>query len=175
MNTQNKKRKRESQNKIESAFVNLLLFKEFNEITVTDICKVTGLNRTTFYANYDDLYDLASKVKSNMEADFNKVFSDRQNHNAVTLFKTVYENQAMFKMYFKLGYDKDNYEAIYDIDLANRHFGDGEIKYHIEFFKSGLNAIIKLWLENGCAEAPEEMAAIVEAEYRGRKHTSIDD
>lgn len=43
------------------------------------------------------------------------------------------------------------------------------IRYHMEFFKSGLTSIIKLWLEKGCQETPEEMFEIVKSEYRGRE------
>lgn len=45
---------------------------------------------------------------------------------------------------------------------------DRSIKYHIEFFRNGLHAIIKLWLAGGCQETPEEMAEVLKAEYRGR-------
>ena len=39
----------------------------------------------------------------------------------------------------------------------------------MEFFKSGLTKIIKMWLQNGCRETPEEMFEIVKSEYRGRE------
>ena len=52
----------------------------------------------------------------------------------------------------------------------------------MEFFKSGLTSIIKLWLEGGCQETPEElwleggcqetpeeMFEIVKSEYQGRE------
>jgi hypothetical protein len=45
---------------------------------------------------------------------------------------------------------------------------DSHIRYHIEFFRNGLNAIIKLWLAGGCKESPSEMAEILKKEYRGR-------
>ena len=38
--------------------------------------------------------------------------------------------------------------------------------YHIEFFKAGLNAIIKKWLYNGCKEEPEEIDFIIKEEYK---------
>lgn len=55
MNVKNNKRRRESQDKIEKAFVELLQTREIKEITVSDIIKLTGLNRSTFYANYIDI------------------------------------------------------------------------------------------------------------------------
>lgn len=168
MNIKNNKRRRDSQAKIEKAFVNMLLTKNINRITVTDICKETGLNRTTFYSNYVDVYDLADKIKADIENDFHKVFADEKNHTPVNMFKIIYENQLMFKMYFKLGYDNQNYDTVFNRELAEKYFDMKYIKYHIEFFKSGLNAIIKLWLDSGCRETPEEMAGILKREYSGR-------
>lgn len=40
------------------------------------------------------------------------------------------------------------------------------VEYHIEFFKSGITKIIKLWLKNGCRESPEDMVEILESEYQ---------
>ena len=57
---------------------------------------------------------------------------------------------------------------IYDTSRAEKDFGNRHIDYHIEFFRQGLNAIIKMWLKRGCRESPEEMADIIAAEYRGR-------
>ena len=39
----------------------------------------------------------------------------------------------------------------------------------MEFFRSGFNAIVKLWLSNGCQETPEEMEEIIKSEYSGRQ------
>lgn len=41
MNTPNNKRRKESQNKIEKIFIELLQTKELNQISVSDICKKT--------------------------------------------------------------------------------------------------------------------------------------
>lgn len=147
----------------------MILTRNINEISVTDICKATGLNRTTFYANYIDIYDLADKIRGNIETLFGKALAEKENQNAITMFRLIYENQIMFKVYFKLVHDRNEAEHVYDFELAEKHFEDDKyIKYHIEFFKNGLNAIIKMWLDGGCRETPEEMAEIVKSEYRGR-------
>ena len=39
----------------------------------------------------------------------------------------------------------------------------------MEFFKSGLTKIIKMWLQKGCEESPEEMFEVIQSEYRGRE------
>lgn len=168
MNTKNNKRKRDSIEKIQRAFVNMLQEKEISRISVTDICKETGLNRSTFYANFLDIYDLADKIRENLERDFNAQFHEAKNRDAVTMFRHIYENQLFYKTYFKLGYDEKHRISVFDPVRAETDFANKHIQYHIEFFRNGFNAIVKMWLDGGCRETPEEMAEIIKAEYRGR-------
>lgn len=142
MNTKNNKRKRDSIQKIEQVLIEFLQTKELNQISVSDICKKANLNRSTFYANYVDIYELAD---------------------------TIRENQIFYRTYFKLGYDEKFKIFRYDYELAKKHFDDKFIDYHMEFFKSGLTKIIKLWLQNDCKETPQEMFEIIKSEYRGRE------
>ena len=168
MNTKNNKRRRESVDKIEKSFINMLQTKEINQITVTDICKDTGLNRSTFYANYIDIYDLADKLREKLEKDFETQFNEENSRDSLTMFKHIYENQLFYKTYFKLGYDDKHQVYVYDTTRAEKDFRGKYIKYHIEFFRNGLNSIIKMWLNDGCIETPEEMSEILISEYQGR-------
>ena len=77
-------------------------------------------------------------------------------------------NQIFYRTYFKLCSENKNLMYVFDEERASKEFGVKNIKYHIEFFRNGLNAIIKMWLENGCEETPEEMAEILKQEYSGR-------
>lgn len=172
MNVKNNKRRRESQEKIEKAFIELLQTREIKEITVSDIIKITGLNRSTFYANYIDIFDLADKTREKLEKEFSNLFADYDYFNersgALKMFTHIKENQRFYKTYFKLCYDEKHLISIYDTERAEKEHMNSNIKYHIEFFRNGLNAIIKLWLTDGCKESPEEMAEVLKAEYRGR-------
>lgn len=168
MNVKNNKRRRDSIEKIEKAFIELLQDRQLNQISVTDLCKRTGLNRSTFYANFIDVYDLADKLREKLETDFHTQFQEKTNQSAENMFRHIYENQLFYKTYFKLGYDERHTVYVFDTDRAQNDFGGQHIKYHIEFFRNGINAIIKLWLAGGCKESPEEMAQILKTEYRGR-------
>lgn len=172
MNTKNNKRRRESVVKINKAFVELLQKEELKKITVSDICKLTGLNRSTFYANFIDIYDLADKLRETLENQFSELFADYDYYNersgALKMFQHIKENQLFYKTYFKLCYDEKHLISPYDMGRAEKEHINSNIKYHIEFFRNGLNAIIKLWLQNGCKEPPEEMAEVLKQEYGGR-------
>ena len=173
MNTPNNRRKKESREKIEKVFVELLQTRDIGQIRVSHICKQAGLNRTTFYANYADVYDLADSIRDKLEKALAELYREEiaagvNSHDYLKLFRHIRQNQIFYRTYFKLGYDNNYKIAAYDADLANRHFQGRFIRYHMEFFKSGLTSIIKLWLQNGCRETPEEMFEIVKSEYQGR-------
>ncbi len=179
MNTKNNKRKRESMQKIEQVLIEFLQTKELNQISVSDICKKADLNRSTFYANYVDIYELADTIREKLEAEVSELFKDEitegfNSNNYLVLFQHIKENQIFYRTYFKLGYDEKYKIWQYDYNLAKKHFGDRFIEYHMEFFKSGLNRIIKVWLQNGCKETPEEMFEIIKSEYRGREEFFAD-
>lgn len=173
MNTKNNRRRRASVERIEKVFIELLQTKELHEITVSDICKRCELNRSTFYANFIDIYDLADKVRAYLEGEVNRLYEAEQtqkfnNNDYLRLFRHIKENQLFYRTYFKLGYDNQFQLKYYDIHQAERHFDNRHIEYHIEFFRNGFNAIVKMWLAGGCKETPEEMDEIIRREYQGR-------
>lgn len=174
MNTPNNRRKRESRERIEQVFIDLLQTRELNQISVSDICKRAGLNRSTFYANYADIYALADSIREKLENNLSQLYQEEiaggfDSHDYLKLFRHIREHQSVYRTYFKLGYD-DNYQIMaYNTELAGLHFQNRFIAYHMEFFKSGMTKIIKLWLEKGCVETPEDMMEILNSEYRGRR------
>ncbi len=173
MNTKNNRRRKASQDKIEKVFVELLETKEISEIRVSEIVELAGLNRSTFYANYDDIYTLADSIRDKLEKDVEKLYENEIQHaynsnNYLKLFHHIYNNQSFYKTYFKLGYDNEHGAYVYDVHQADAYFENKHLGYHIEFFKAGFNAIVKKWLNGGCKEAPEEINKILESEYRGR-------
>ena len=173
MNTPNNKRRKESMERIEKVFVELLQTKELDEIRVSDICKRAGLNRTTFYANYADIYGLADAIRNKLENEVTDLYEDEitqrfNSHDYLKLFRHIKDNQIFYQTYFKLGYDNEYKVIAYDVNLAREHFHNQFVEYHMEFFKAGITQIIKLWLKNGCRESPEDMVEILKSEYRGR-------
>ena len=173
MNTPNNKRRKNSQEKIERAFVHFLQTKEINEISVTDICKEAKLNRSTFYANYLDVYDLAEKIVKKIENDVFMLYQEEREtknntNDFLKLFRHIKENQIFYKTYFKLNRDKHFIIQQYDTNLSKLMYEDKFIDYHIEFFMAGLKKKKKKWLNNDCKESPEEIDHILKSEYQSK-------
>ncbi len=172
MNTPNNKRRQATRERIEKAFVQLLQEKTIARITVSEICQLTGYNRSTFYANYADVYELADTIRAQLEAEVAELFDNDIVNNVGydyrRLFAHIQENQLFYQLYFKLGYDATHIVSLGSLKPERLVFPEEHMAYHIEFHKAGLNAIIKRWLKGGCVESPEEMAQIVCSEYQGR-------
>ena len=63
MNIKNNSRYKANSEKIETAFLTLILNHKYEDITISDICKQADVNRSTFYCHYDDINDLIIKIE----------------------------------------------------------------------------------------------------------------
>ena len=56
--------------RMDEAFLTLLAKKDFEYITVKEICEVAEVNRSTFYLHYETMSDLLSESVSRMNEQF---------------------------------------------------------------------------------------------------------
>ena len=171
MNIPNNKRKKDSQERIEKTFFELIINNDIKDITISKICKLANVNRTTFYANYIDIYDLIDKIRNRMLNEFSNIFDNEDGHtkeNYLKMFNHIKDNQIFYKIYFKLNFDTNYKIDYYDKELAKKMYNNKFIEYHAEFFKAGITAIIKMWLNNDCKETPVEILEIIESEYKNK-------
>ena len=93
----------------------------------------------------------------------------KQDENGyLSMLRYIKDNQIFFKTYFKLEEISKSLPTQYRVELAEKYYDNKFIDYHIEFFRAGLNAIIKKWLNNGCKETPEEINEIITSEYKNK-------
>ncbi len=173
MNTKNNMRRQRTREQIQKVFMELLKTRELDRITVSEICHQTGFNRSTFYANYLDIYDLADTVRLELEREVEHLYGSEgssayHRDDWLRLLYHIRENQVIYNTYFKLGYDSGKID-ITRISGYGLVFAPEHMHYHVEFFRAGFNAMVKLWLRDGCRESPEEISGILRSEYRGRK------
>ncbi len=174
MNTFNNKRKKDSIQKIKNALLELLKTNEIEDITVTMICQEAKINRSTFYANFDNIQDATRFFANYVQDTVKKLYKndeDKKAHgllNVSKLINYIYENPKIYETFFKLGYDKLCY--VTEEDLENEFaikLCDGKfIEYHALFFTAGFNAVIKKWMDTGLKETPEEIMGIIVSEYQ---------
>lgn len=166
------KKTNQSVKKIEQIFIKLIQKDPLNRITVSEICAKAGINRSGFYANFTDIYDLADYMVESLNRELRTVYAPEpyvhQDDTYLHLLEHIYDHQELYKACFHLGYEKKYPFSLCDESLAASRYGNRHIEYHSAFFNAGLNRIIELWLENGCRESPREMADIIKEEYQAK-------
>lgn len=180
MNTKNNKRYKSSNDKIETAFLTLILNHNYEDINISQICNQAQINRSTFYAHYDDINDLVIKIESKFANSMSMIFDSglRRNNDAfVEMFTFVKQNKYFYKAFLNIPYatfaEKNAKDKILtnikSIPTQNVAENDIELMYRANFFGAGIKEICRLWLERDCKETPEQMAHILIKEYRHSK------
>ena len=146
MNTKNNQRHQNTIAAIEAAFISLLKEKELKDISVSELCEKAEISRSTFYDNYADTFALANAYAEKIE----KSVAERPHTSGefAWIFDYIKSNADVFEIYFKLGMSKKSAD------------------YKTLFFRNGVYAVAKMWLEGGCVEPPEQMGEIIKREYK---------
>lgn len=190
-----RKRNTGTEAKIKSAFTQLLKEKGFDAMTVSDIARIAGINRGTFYMHYMDKFDLRQQLLDNAIFDLHRILganppsisSDGAQRASVldviapqaTLQALLYirADAAFFDAVTQSGQNMKMYNETKKILkklIAERaqamgiHPSPGGIpaEYSGEIVVSGITSIIWLWARRGFRESPEEITRYIEISKR---------
>ena len=173
--------------KMDKALITLLEKKDFEYISIKEICEVAGVNRSTFYLHYENTVDLLNETTKYILDSFLTYFSvDKQSitdkyancelqdlvfitPEYLTPYLTfIKENQRIFKTSLKhlgsMNFDKvynKMFEFIFNPVLNRFNFPENEREYILKFYLTGITAIVMEWLKNDCKEEIEEISHII--------------
>ncbi len=75
------KRIRKTKQYIKQALIKLLTEKSFEQITVTELCKISDISRITFYAHYNDKFTLVDEMFTEMLESATRDYRNSQKEN----------------------------------------------------------------------------------------------
>lgn len=182
--------------RMDEAFLALLEKKDFEYITVKEICEKAGVNRSTFYLHYETVGDLLEesvehmikKFLEYMKMDSASVISKIKECSLSELYfvtseqlipylNYVSENRRLFLTSIRhagvLGLDaaySSMMKYVFSPILERFGIGQGDAGYMMAYYVNGLIAVITRWLENDCAESAEYIIGIMQrcAAFPGR-------
>lgn len=182
MNRSNNERFQATENKIIDSFTQLLSKKELSAITVSEICRICGINRSSFYLHFQDVYELMDRIEVRLAGYYADLFEGRAEHYDLGqrfqgLFQFIYEHQAFYRAYWQRSKDlhvldaalsESTEDRLKDVAAGYGFQTEAELLYHRMFFRAGLAALIGCWLSRGCPETAEELSEILRKEYWNR-------
>ena len=179
MNIKNNSRYKLSSEKIETAFLTLILNNNYEDITISQVCKQAGINRSTFYCHYDDINDLVIKIERKFAKGMAGIFNygERQTHEAfVEMFTFIKENKYFYKAFLNIPYATHaEFQTKVDVleNIGNKNntikLNRMAIYYRASFFGAGIKEMCRIWLQRDCQETPEQMASLLLDEYKNRE------
>ena len=173
--------------KMDNALLELLGKKDFEYITIKEICDTAKVNRSTFYLHYENTVDLLKETTEYVIDTFLSYFStdtkdilpriqtcDIKELNLITPeYLTPYltfikDNQDIFRTSLKHFHVMDFKEFSNSVfnNALNPIFDrfscpENDRGYIIKFYLTGITAIIIEWLERDCAEDIDEIIRII--------------
>lgn len=173
--------------KMDKALLELLEKKDFEYITIKEICALAEVNRSTFYLHYENTSDLLKETTQYITDSFLSYFSVEKQSIDLKFENTdlkelvfitpeylspyltfIKENQKLFRtsikqfgsMDFNGVYNK-MFKYIFNPILERFDFPENSRPYVLKFYLTGITAIVMEWLENDCSEEIDNIIKII--------------
>lgn len=167
---------------IEEAFLNELRQKPLEKVSIVDICKQANVNRSTFYSNYLDVFDLMDQVSERFfEEMFHKCVAElgepnpngkdnsirfieralnatlEQKELCQLLISTTHRTAFVRKLLNALlEWSKQRYALYSGVDME---------RFELEntMMLGGTLVLWQQWIEGGFEESPEVLASVIDS------------
>ena len=175
--------------RMDQALIALLEEKDLEYITVKEICRQAGVNRSTFYLHYETIADLVKETLGMINQRFRSYFPQQEEEILGNMGDRKKEELVLVTREYLLPYlrfirdNKKVYRAAFrNPGSVQAYARYGELKqhilgpvlerfeipaahrpYYIAYYVEGIAAIIKEWLQQDCADEIEMIAAVIEA------------
>ena len=172
--------------KMNDALIALLETKEYEYITIKEICHIANVNRSTFYLHYSNMNDLLEETIESLNLSFNSHFKSKENESTIIskeniedlllinddhlipYLNFIKENKNIYKVlktYPQLFNANKTYDQMFRklfVPIMNR-FGLDEKwhKYLMDFYISGLTSIVFDWVYDDCKIPVQEVSDFI--------------
>lgn len=173
---------------IRDALIDLIEEKGFDAITVKDITTRAKINRGTFYAHYQDKYDLLNKCEEEFMQEmadmilknYPNIIADIEANTpktipftiVVSIFEYLNQNKRFMKgmlgpkgdLSFQTKLKKFIWKTLFEGNknpLIKQENFLVPAEYLISYVASAHIGVIQQWLNSDCEESPQEMARIL--------------
>lgn len=170
------RRKKYTRMVLKESLLEILQTKQIFAITVKEICERADINRSTFYAHFNDQYDLLEHIEEELIED---MVSFLYAYNTEEELEVLQMTEKLIE-YFKAKKTtcltllsqnshssfeqkvRDVAEQFMMVDQAKKYNTDSTtMKYISAFIISGSIEVMKVWLENDMETSPKDIAKMI--------------
>ena len=173
--------------RMDETLISLLDKKDFEYITIKEICDTAGVNRSTFYLHYENTSDLLKETtRYILDKHFAYYSSDTKriterfancelkdlvfitSEYLIPYLTFIKDNQRLFKVSIKhfnsLSMDSvyvRMFEYIFNPILERFHVPEKERSFVMKFYLTGVYAIVMEWLDKNCSDDMETVTRVI--------------
>ncbi len=171
----NDRRVRKTKRALRDALAKLMMEKELHAITVRELTERADVHRATFYAHYQDIYDLFEQLESGVLSELDKIFNSDPSHSYDGVYHAiidyVYNNTEIWHMLFGKHGNRNfldsvcelveqKYLSIWLYEENNLEISE-EMRYLTTYHIQGCIAIIRHWVNSGFTYSKEQVAELI--------------
>lgn len=173
--------------KMDEALMTLLEKKDFQYITIKELCDAAGVNRSTFYLHYESMVDLLEETLRYLNGKFNTYFetNEREIMDKVengSLDSLIFITKEHLEPYLKFIIEHKKIfiatinkpdvfasensfkylsEKLFFPVMKRFHIPEKEQEYILMFYIKGIMGILQHWIENQCQETVEFITDLI--------------
>ena len=173
------KKARSTDRRIIDALMALIEKKPFTDVTVSELCRKAGVNRTTFYTHFHSTADVLALLEKEIIDDFLATFRGKddpretqpnllQRQTLIPYLEYVRDHRRSYRLYMSLSIFRHDLhhdllmEMVFVPQLAR--FGQTDrnrVEYLAAYYLSGINAIVSRWVDADCKDPIETIYDII--------------
>lgn len=157
---------------LQQALIELMQDNHISKISVKMLCEIADINRSTFYAHFQDQYDLLEYTCKEVIENI-KNHLDKQHYNPIKpisfqtlnrILEYIKDNADLFKALLSDNCELDIQKRIMNVFINYHPYTglDERTKVYLSAFGlAGCVSMLQIWLKDGMPEATTRMAEII--------------
>lgn len=161
---------------LQEGLLRLLETKSLDKISVTELCRESGINRATFYNHYNSPQELLDDIEARITKALQQIIGNPQTAQEVidhteAVCTFFYDHSRTLLILHRCHSDKDITDALYELNqnfqlyrLNSRYtrtLNQDSLHLVSVFFYTGCYNMLLDWISNNLPMTPKEMATLM--------------
>lgn len=160
------KKEEYTKQQILKAMLELLIEKEIDQITITELVKRAGVGRASFYRNYSTKEDVLADHLKKLILRWGEEFEKEGNPDVnASLVKHFWNEKSFYLTLYNANLGPYIYKAMKAAMNIEEKVNPVE-RYLVSWYAGSIYGFIDEWMKNGMKESPEEMFALMKEIFK---------
>ncbi len=165
MNKANNARSQQTRKEIQESLCILLEQHSAKHITVSLLCQQAGINRSTFYAHYKSLPEIFADIGNTIDQKLLAAVWESPNtpldQKFALLLEQIRKQSAFFRVWLSMPECEPKLQFLTKQIIEPLTSRLPYKEYKADYYEQGILSILRLWLNQGLKETPQEIALIL--------------